>query len=97
MDTNELITIFDFIFLVTVIISVIWIFSILSGYGGVVGKAFKVVGWGTVIMGASHIIEVVSLKLPDHHEAIFITIGHHFLAAFGFFMIAYGFNMLMKK
>jgi hypothetical protein len=97
MDTIGFIAIFDFAFLVAVIIAVIWIFSALSGYGGMVGKSFEIVGWGTVIMGVSHIIEVISLNLPGHHEAYLIIFAHHFFAAFGFIMIAYGFNILMKK
>jgi len=92
-----LVSILDFIFLITVILSVIWIFSILSGYGGLIGKSFKIIGWGAVIMGISHIIEVISLSLPEHHSAYLIIFTHHLLATLGFIMIAYGFKMLMKK
>jgi len=97
MSTIGVIALFDFIFLITIIAVVVLIFSILSGYGGVVGKAFNIIGWGTVIMGISYIIETIFINLPGHHQAYAIIFIHHFLVAFGFVMIAYGFKILMKK
>ena len=93
----ELVAILDVIFLVIIVLSVIWIFSIVSGYGGMIGRSFKMVGWGAVLMGLSHIIEAVSLYFPEHHEAFFVIFFHHFLAVVGFMMIAYGFKVLIKK
>ena len=45
LDTN-LVTFFDTFFLVAVFFSAVWIFSIVSGYGGEIGKSLKMIGWG---------------------------------------------------
>lgn len=93
----EFTVIIDFIFLIGITLSFIWIFSIVSGYGGVVGESFKMIGWGAIVMGVSHIVEAVSLYLPNHHEAYSVILLHHFLAVSGFIIMAFGFKKLIKK
>ncbi len=78
------------------LISAIWLFSIVSGYGGKIGKAFRFIGWGSLTMALSHIVELVTFYLPIHDEYLFIF-THRFLATVGFLIVAYGFKVLIKK
>jgi len=89
----ETIAIIDFVLLGILIFSAGWMFLIVSGYGGPVGKSFKIIGWGAILMGVSHLIETLG-----HHffESGVIMFSHHFLATAGFVMIAYGFKTLTK-
>ncbi|KKP74536.1 MAG: hypothetical protein UR79_C0004G0025 [Candidatus Campbellbacteria bacterium GW2011_GWD1_35_49] len=102
MDLNifqnfNLVTFIDMSFLVAIFFSVIWIFSIVSGYGGEIGKSLKMIGWGVVLMGISYFVEIWSLTLPDHHEAYLIVFFHHLLSTIGFLIIAFGFKKFIKK
>lgn len=93
----DFISILDIVFLVTIFGSVIWIFSLVSGYGGFVGKALSMIGWGTALMGISHIAEVASLYLPNHHDADLVVLIHHLVASISFILIALGFKLFIKK
>jgi len=74
----------------------IWVLFKLIGYGGSIGKSLSQVGYGLVIVGFSQIIETLGLMFVD--ENMFdIHIIHRLVLITGFFMLAWGFNNLMKK
>ena len=63
----DIVSFLDILFLIAVFGSVIWIFSIVSGYGGVIGKSLKMIGWGVVLIGIAYFFHIFSLRLPYHH------------------------------
>lgn len=73
----------------------IWILLKLKGYGGLIGESLARVGYGTVIIGLSQIIETIRLDylridLPT------LEIVHHLIFILGLVLIAIGFKRLME-
>src|SRR3989338_2733725 len=93
----DIVSFLDILFLIAVFGSVIWIFYIVSGYGGVIGKSLKMIGWGVVLMGIAYFVQIWALRLPDHHEAYLIVFAHHLLSTLGFLIVAFGFKYFIKK
>ncbi len=89
-------TIIDFVLLFILLISAIWIFFMISGYGGSVGRSLKIIGWGSIIMALSHLLEVSVAHLSIHNVYAFMFL-HRFFATAGFVIIAFGFKTLVKK
>ena len=89
-------TILDIVLLVVLLSSASWLFVVMSRYGGSVGRSFRIIGWGSIIMAVSHLIEVFTFYLPWHDTYGFMF-THRFLATMGFVTIAYGFKILVKK
>ena len=89
-------TIIDAILLLVLLSSSGWLFSVVSKYGGPIGKSFKTIGWGSLLMASSHLIEVFTFYLPLHDSYSFMFL-HRLLATVGFVIIAYGFKTLIGK
>ncbi|MBU1558096.1 hypothetical protein KKC45_03990 [Patescibacteria group bacterium] len=89
-------TIIDFILLATLLGSASWLFAVMSRYGGSVGKSFRIIGWGSLVMASSHLTEVITFYLSVH-DIYALMFFHRFLATVGFVVIAYGFKTLVKK
>lgn len=90
-----------FTIIIDLVISVImagtavWMFALLSGYGGHLGKSFRVIAWGGALMAVSHLIEIGAHSFG--HSSYFVMFAHRFIAAISFILITYGFKMFIKK
>lgn len=87
--------IFDLIFFTILVASSIGLFILLRGYGGLIGKYFEIIGWGSLVFGFSRILEKF---FSQFFEGIYpLTLLVHFLEAVSFLLILYGFRLLFKK
>ncbi len=93
-EQTNLIIIVDLVISIIMVLTVIWMFIILNGYGGSLGKAFRVITWGGVLMSMSHLIEIFGTYFPNYtgYNIMFL---HRFLAVGSFILITYGFKMFI--
>ncbi len=89
-------TIVDLVFFTTLVASSIWLFFILTGYEGLVGKSFKIIGWGALVFGLSRIFEKFLLQFFGSYINL-IELFTHFLEAVSFLLILYGFKIFLGK
>jgi len=73
----------------------IWMITIVTGYGGIVGRAFNTIGWGAIIMGVAHFIETISFGLLGWNPEI-IEVSHRVIVLLGFILIVMGFRKFMQ-
>lgn len=95
MEFSTILTI-DLVLLTILLLSVLWIYFAVIGREGVLRKPFNTIGIGVVLMGLSHVIELVSSYLYGHHDTYLIAFSHHLLATLGFLIIAIGFRQLIQ-
>ena len=74
----------------------LWVVFKLTGHGGLVGESLAKIGYGTVIIGLSQIVETTGLNLFKIDFST-IEIVHRFILTVGIFLITWGFNNLMSK
>lgn len=73
----------------------LWILFKLRGYGGLIGKSLSNIGYGTIILGFSQIIETLPLDFLAIEAATLESI-HHIIFLIGLILIAVGFKRLME-
>jgi len=94
--TFTLTEIMDIFFFLILVASSIGLFIILRGYGGFIGKYFRMIGWGALVFGLSRILEKFLLQFfVDFGYTI--TVLTHFLEAVSFLLILYGFKLFLNK
>lgn len=86
----------DLVFFTTLVASSIWLFIILTGYGGSVGKSFRIIGWGALVFGLSRILQKFLMEFWGNYEGA-ITLLTHFFEAVSFVLILYGFRLFLRK
>lgn len=86
----------DLIFFTTLVASSIWLFLILTDYEGVIGRSFKIIGWGTLVFGLSRILEKFFFQFFSQYSEI-VTLTSHFLEAVSFLLILYGFKLFLDR
>ena len=86
--------IIDLVLLIILLTSAVWLFSVVSRYGGSIGKSFKIIGWGSIVMASAHLTEVLTAHF-FMHDVYALMFLHRFLATVGFVVIAYGFRTLV--
>lgn len=84
------------IFSAVILLLSIWILLKLSGHGGFVGSSLNLIGYGTVVLGLSQVIETVRLDYWNIQPEM-MEMAHHFIFIMGLVMIAIGFRNLMGK
>ncbi|MBU4480152.1 hypothetical protein KKG48_01770 [Patescibacteria group bacterium] len=89
-------TIMDLVFFSTLVASSIWLFIILTGYEGLIGKSFKLIGWGALVFGFARILEKFLLQFFGSYFG-FIELAVHFFEALSFLLILYGFKIFLGK
>ncbi len=73
-----------------------WMTSIVTGYGGFIGKAFNLIGWGVIVLGVAHLAETVMFRaLGVDIEAV--EFFHRLIILIGFVLIIKGFKLFIKK
>ncbi|MFA6006886.1 MAG: hypothetical protein WC764_04155 [Candidatus Paceibacterota bacterium] len=89
----EIVTI---VFTVVIALLSFWILFKLKGYGGVIGRSLNSIGYGTVVLGFSQVLESA---VPDSFgiDPETIHMSHHFIFIVGLTMVAWGFKNLMDK
>ena len=94
--TFTLTEIIDMFFFLILVASSIGLFVILRGYGGMIGNSFRMISWGALVFGLSRIFEkFLLLFFADYSSAI--VVFTHFLEAFSFLLILYGFKFFLQK
>ncbi len=82
------------IFTLIIIVLSVWILSKLIGRGGFIGKALSKIGYGTVIIGFSQVIETSEFNFFNIGASM-MQLLHHFIFIIGLSLIAWGFKDLM--
>ncbi len=73
-----------------------WMTSIVIGYGGFIGKAFNLIGWGVVILGMAHLLETVMFRAFGV-DTVMVEFIHRLVILAGFVLITKGFRMFIKN
>lgn len=73
-----------------------WMTSIVTGYGGFIGRAFNLIGWGVIVLGMAHLAETVMFRAfgVDTEMVEFL---HRLIILIGFVLIIKGFRLFIKK
>ncbi len=87
--------IIDLILSATLAGTAIWMFILIGGYEGFIGKSLKTIAWGGLLMGIAHLIEVFGSYLI--HDVYLMMLTHRLLATISFVIIAIGFRMFIKR
>jgi hypothetical protein len=74
----------------------IWILLKLNRYGGFIGAILSKIGYGTIILGLSQIIETPGLNFFNLEDAT-MDMVHHLVFIVGLSLIAWGFRDLLEK
>jgi len=90
METLNLIL--DFV----LIIASVWMVTIVAGYGGMIGKAFTLIGWGAIILGIAHFVETITFKLLGLSPEL-VELTHRLIVLAGFMLIVFGFRMFVRQ
>ena len=77
----------------------IWVLVELTGYGGAIGEALTMVGYGTIIIGVSQFIETVGLYFlsGDMSTVEIVHFVHRLVLLTGMLLVFFGFRKLMNK
>lgn len=78
----------------------IWVLVKLTGYGGVIGKALNMIGYGIITIGLSQFIETVGLYfLGDAGMNVveIVHFVHRFVLLSGMLLVFFGFRRLMNE
>jgi hypothetical protein len=81
---------------VLVAILSLWILIKLTGHGGFVGQSFAKIGYGTIIIGLSQIVETIGINFIDIDVQTVEFVYRVFLLM-GITFIAMGIKNLMTK
>ena len=81
---------------ITLIALAIWMLQIVMGYGGVIGKAFTVIGWGAFILGIAHLVETVMFKGFGLDQDV-VELSHRLIVFVGFALVVVGFKMFVRN
>ncbi|MDD3531181.1 MAG: hypothetical protein PHV99_01120 [Candidatus Pacebacteria bacterium] len=78
----------------------LWVLVKLTGYGGPIGQALNMVGYGIITIGVSQFIETVGLYfLGDAGMGIveIVHFFHHLVLLAGMLLVFFGFKKLMNE
>jgi len=81
---------------IILIVASVWMVAIVTGYGGVIGKAFTVIAWGAIILGLAHFIETITFKVFGLPQDL-VELSHRLIVLFGFMLIVLGFRMFVRE
>lgn len=87
------------LFDVLIAILSIWVLMKLTGYGGVIGEALTMVGYGIIVIGLSQFIETIGLYFLSSDMSVVgvIHFVHRLVLLTGMFLIFFGFRKLLDK
>lgn len=88
-----------FAFDIVIALLSIWILVKLTGYGGLIGDALKLIGYGVIIIGASQFIETIGLYAMggDMGTADIVHFFHRLVLLSGMLLVFFGFRNLMER
>lgn len=92
----ELMSIVSFLIDVVLIIMAVWMLTLVLGYSGSIGRAFNIIGVGVLILGITHILETIILKVFGFGYGA-VELLHRLLVLVGFSLIIIGFRMIVKN
>lgn len=78
----------------------LWVLVKLTGYGGSIGQALTMVGWGIITIGVSQFIETLGLYFLGDAEMSIVEVVHifHRLVLLGGMLLVFlGFKKLMNE
>ena len=77
----------------------IWVLLKLTGYGGVIGEALTMVGYGIIIVGLSQFIETIGLYFLSSDMGVegVVHFVHRLVLLTGMLLVFFGFKKLMDK
>ena len=77
----------------------IWVLVKLTGYGGSIGKALNMVGYGIIVIGLSQFIETIGLYFLNSEMSTveIVHFAHRLVLLTGMFLVFFGFKKLMDK
>jgi hypothetical protein len=81
---------------IVIVLLALWVLGMLIGYGGFIGKALRLIGIGTIIIGVAQLIETATIYWLGVNTATFELI-HRLLILAGFIFITWSYHKLMKK
>ncbi len=70
----------------------------LTGYGGLIGDALKMIGYGVIIIGISQFIETIGLYAmgEEMHSTDVVHFFHRLVLLSGMLLVFFGFRKLME-
>ncbi len=74
----------------------IWMLTIVTGYGGSIGQAFTVIGWGAFILGIAHLVETITFEVFGFSQFA-VELSHRLIVIAGFALVVIGFQMFVQK
>lgn len=74
----------------------IWMLTIVTGYGGDIGRAFTVIGWGAFILGIAHLVETITFEVFGLSQFA-VELSHRLIVIVGFALVVIGFQMFVQK
>ena len=73
----------------------LWMISLVTGYGGVLGKSFTVIGWGSFILGIAHLTETLMIRAFEIPNNL-VEFSHRIIVLVGFALVVIGFRMFVR-
>ena len=64
-------------------------------YGGVLGKSFTVIGWGSFILGIAHLTETLMIRAFEIPNNL-VEFSHRIIVLVGFALVVIGFRMFVR-
>lgn len=74
----------------------VWMLTIVTGYGGYIGRSFRVIGWGAFILGIAHLVETITFEVFGFSQFV-VELSHRIIIVVGFALIIIGFQMFVQK
>ena len=78
----------------------VWVLVKLTGYGGPIGHALNMVGWGIITVGVSQFIETAGLYFlggAGMGTVEIVHFSHRLVLLAGMLLIFFGFKKLMNE
>ncbi|MDO8601793.1 MAG: hypothetical protein Q7R62_01515 [bacterium] len=77
----------------------IWVLLKLTGFGGVIGEALNMIGYGIIVIGLSQFIETLGLYFLNSEMGIveIVHFVHRLVLLSGMLLVFFGFRKLMNK
>lgn len=77
----------------------IWVLIKVNGYGGIIGTALTLIGYGIITIGLSQFFETAGLYFLNAEMSTLeiVHLIHHLILFIGMFLVFLGFKKLMNK
>lgn len=77
----------------------VWVLIKVTGYGGIIGTALTLVGYGIIIIGVSQFFETAGLYFLNAEMSTLeiVHLIHHLILFTGMVLVFLGFEKLMNK